>query len=171
VGLAARTGEAQKGTDAPTGVLIFEDPNDETAFGLELAWRNARFSAAGEYFLMSNERVDPPPALPDVDSNGFYVQAGFMALPALEVGVRYAAVEPDEDVDDAGMTEVRLVAGWFWRGHNLKLQGDIGQVETEAGFAGLSSIARRGLPSLGTRLVTGQDLTDRQVRLQLQLAF
>lgn len=172
IGLAARTGEVQKGTDAGTGVVLFEDPNDETAIGFEVAWKNQRFSAAGEYFLMSDERKNPPPSLADVDSNGFYVQAGYMAIPkVLELGLRYAAVEPDEDVDDAGLTELRLVAGWFWRGHNLKLQGDVGQVETESGFAGLSSIARRNLPSLGTRLVSGQDLTDRQVRLQLQLAF
>jgi phosphate-selective porin OprO/OprP len=172
VGLAGRFGEVQKGTDAGTGVTLFEEPNDETAYALELGVKTPRFSAAGEYFMMSNARENPPPALEDVESTGFYLQAGFMAIPrTLELGVRYAAVDPDDDVDDAGLTELRLVAGWFWRGHNLKLQGDVGQVETEAGFAGLSAIARRNLPSLGTRLVSGEDLTDRQVRLQLQLAF
>jgi hypothetical protein len=67
--------------------------------------------------------------------------------------------------------EVRGVVGYFWRAHNLKLQADVGQLRYDAGYAGLSSRARSGLPSLGTRLVSGQRLADTQVRMQMQVAF
>jgi hypothetical protein len=95
-----------------------------------------------------------------------------MVMPrTTEVGLRYAKVAGDRDVSDADVTELRGVVGYFWQGHNLKLQADVGQVGYGANFARLSSRARQGLPALGTRLVSGTDLTDTQVRVQLQLAF
>jgi phosphate-selective porin OprO/OprP len=168
LGVGARTGEVQKGTFDDD---VFEDPDDETALNFEAAFRSGPFSLAGEYFTMTNEMQNPAVGA-DLDSDGFYVQAGFLIVPnSFEIGLRYAMVDPDNDATDASITETRAVLGYYWKGHNLKLQGDIGQVEYEANYDLLSSLARRGLPSLGNRLVTGQDLSDKQARIQLQLAF
>jgi len=168
VGLALRTGEAIRNT-ATAGV--FEEPDDESAVGLEFAFRQSFFFATAEYFLMSDE-VTNPVAGDDVDSNGWHAQVGFMVIPkTLELGLRYAMIEPDEDTDNAEVTEARFVVGYFWHGHNLKFQADVGQVEYGENVGSLSALAARGLPSLGSRLVTGEELSDLQVRAQVQLAF
>jgi hypothetical protein len=113
-----------------------------------------------------------PVARPDIDSRGYHAQASFMVRPkVVEVGVRYAQVDGDTGLDNAGLSEWRGVLGYYWQAHNLKVQADVGQVGYDANYAALSSRARSGLPSLGSRLVSGQSLSDTQVRLQFQLAF
>lgn len=168
VGVGYRTGEAIRGTATP-GVV--EDPDDQSAWNLELAFTRKRFFATGEYFVMEDEQHNPVSSA-EVDSEGFHAQVGFAAIPKrLEVGLRHAAIDPHDDLDDDGVTETRAVIGYFWKGHNLKLQGDIGRLEFEQAFAALPAIARRGMPSLGTRLGPPQKYEDKQLRLQLQLAF
>lgn len=167
VGLGYRGGEAARGgdtfTSAGTPVRIFEDADDQTAVNLELAWKWQRFYATGEYFDQTSGRENPPPALPDVDSDGWHVQAGFMAVPEkLELGLRYATVDSDNDLDDDAITEARVGLNWYWKSHNLKLQSDLGQVEFEA-----------NAPGRGARLpeATGQSVKDTQFRVQFQLNF
>jgi phosphate-selective porin OprO and OprP len=168
LGLGARTGKQVRGR---TAAGVVEDPDNQTAIGVEFAWKQARFYSTAEYFWMTEEQQNPV-AGPDLDSQGFHVQAGYMLAPrTTEIGIRYAAVEGNTAVSDAAVREVRGVVGYFWRAHNLKLQADVGQLRYDSGYAGLSSRARSGLPSLGTRLVSGQRLADTQVRVQLQVAF
>ena len=93
-----------------------------------------------------------------------------------EIAVRYAEIEPDESIDDAKQTEARIVYGYFWKGHNMKLQADAGECKYGSNFASLSPLALRNVsPSLSpaNRLVPlpGQDITDKQVRAQFVLAF
>jgi hypothetical protein len=88
-----------------------------------------------------------------------------------EVGVQYARVLGDASIDDAAVAELRGVVNYYWNAHNLKLQGDVGQVSYQAGYAGLAPRALLGLPALGRRLVTATDLADTQVRVQLTLIF
>jgi hypothetical protein len=80
-------------------------------------------------------------------------------------------VQPDIAVDAADVTELRGELGYYWEGHNLKLQGDIGRIGYGENFAALSLRARQGLPALGARLVNGQRLADTQLRVQLTLIF
>jgi hypothetical protein len=87
------------------------------------------------------------------------------------VGVLFARLVPDADRDDAELHELRGVVGYYWQAHNLKLQADVGQIGYGANYAVLSSKARQGLSSLGSRLVAGESLSDTQLRVQLQLAF
>jgi hypothetical protein len=79
-------------------------------------------------------------------------------------------------VADAKQTEMRLVYGYFWKNHNMKVQADIGQIKYGQNFASLSTLALRGVsPSLlaPLRIVSlpGQDITDQQLRVQFVLAF
>lgn len=172
-GLAYRLGEVPRGLSS---VGVYQNPNDETALGFEVAWKYKRFSAMGEYFTQTNPQENPT-AGPDIEANGYHVHFGVFVVPkSQEIAVRYAEVEPDENVNDAKQTEMRLVYGYFWKGHNMKLQADIGEVTYGKNFASLSDLALRGvspLPLNTLRLVTlpGQELTDQQLRVQFVLAF
>ena len=120
---------------------------------------------------MTDEQ-DNPVSGPDIVSRGFHAQAGYMIRPhRLEAGLLFSRITPDSDVDDADVTELRGVLGYYWQSHNLKLQADVGQLGYGENFSALSGRARQGLPALGPRLVTGSSLHDTQLRVQLQLAF
>jgi hypothetical protein len=168
IGVGARTGEQIRGRSP---VSIFEGADNQTAFNVEVAYKAPRIFGTGEYFWMTDEQQNPI-AGRDVDSTGFHAQIGVLAVPpSLELALRYARLLADTDADDAELTELRGVVGYYWQGHNLKLQADVGQIGYGSGFAAMSSRARQGLPALGTRLVSGTDLTDTQVRVQVQVAF
>lgn len=167
VGLGVRGGEGIRGRTPPS---IFDGADNETAFNLELAFKTPRVFATAEYFRAAAEQTNPSGG-GDLESDGFHTQAGYMVLPDVEVGLRYARIAGDTHLSDSDVTELRGVVGYFWQGHNLKLQGDVGRLGYGAGYGALSSRARQGLPALGPRLVSGRDLSDTQVRVQLQVAF
>jgi hypothetical protein len=173
IGVAYRGGEVPKGLSSAG---TFEDVNDETAFDFEVAWKFRRFYAMGEYFVQTDEQANPTVG-PDVDANGYHVQFGAFVVPKRqELGVRYASVEPDENVVDAKQTEARIVYGYYWKSHNMKLQADFGEIAYGSNFSTLSSVATRNIsPGLAaaSRLVAlpGEEIKDKQLRVQFVLAF
>ena len=169
LGLALRGGKQIRGRSAATAV---EDPDNQAAWNLAFAFKAPRFYSTAEYFRMTDEQENPATG-PDIESQGYHVQAGYMAIPRrLEVGLLYAWIDGHTDVSDATVNELRGVAGYYWQTHNLKLQADVGQVGYGSNYATLSPRARQGLPALGTRVGgTARELSDFQVRVQLQLAF
>jgi phosphate-selective porin len=172
-GVAYRGGEVPKGT-ATAGV--FTNVDNETAFGFEAAWKYRRFFAMGEYYKQTDQQANPTVG-PDVDSDGFHVQFGVFVVPSTqEIAVRYAQISPDTNVSDADQTEIRAVYGYFWKAHNMKIQADLGEIKYGSNFASLSSLALRNVsPALSPaqRLVPlpGEDITDKQLRVQFVLAF
>ena len=172
-GLAYRFGETPKGTATPG---VFTTVNDQTALGVEFAWKLRRFYAMAEYFLQTDEQANPA-VEPDVEADGFHAQFGVFVVPKTqELAIRYAQVRPDTEVADATQTEARLVYGYFWKSHNMKLQADIGQVSYGENFASLSALALRGVSpglSAANRLVAlpGEEIKDNQLRVQFLLAF
>jgi phosphate-selective porin OprO/OprP len=173
VGLAYRGGEVTKGTATPG---VFDNPNNETAWDLEAAWRWKRLYATGEFYSQTDTQSNPTVAA-KVEAQGWYAQFGVMVQPLHhELALRYAEVEPDKNVSDAKQTEARLVYGYYIKGHNLKLQADIGTIGYGANFASLSALALRNVAppyDQAKRLVPepGTALTDKQVRVQLTVAF
>ena len=168
LGVGIRGGKQIRGRSAAG---VFDDPDDQTAYNVEFAYKRPRFYTTAEYFWMTDEQQVPTTG-PDIDSRGFHAQAGVMPIPRkVEVGLLFARVNGNTDVDDAELSELRGVVGYYWQAHNLKLQADVGQLGYGANFATMASRARQGLPALGARLVSGTSLNDTQVRLQLQLAF
>lgn len=168
LGIGGRTGKQIRGR---TGPGIVEDADNQTALNAELAFKGARVFSTAEYFWMSDSQ-DNPIAAGDITSRGFHAQGGYMVLPKrAEVGLLVARITPDTNVDDAEVTELRGVFGYYWHAHGLKLQADIGRLGYGERFSALSSRTRQGLPSQGPRLVSGRSLTDTQIRVQLQLAF
>ena len=167
LGAGVRTGKQIRGR---TAAGIVEDPDNQTAMNVEFAFKGPRLYSTAEYFWMTEEQDNPSPGR-EIDSRGFHAQAGYMVVPkVVDVGVLYARITPDAEVDDAATSELRGVFGYFWQAHGLKLQADIGTLEYESRFSTLSSRARQGLTALGTRTSTGA-FRDGQVRVQLQLAF
>ena len=173
LGLAYRGGEVMRGT-ATAGV--FEDADNETAADFEIAWRWSRLFAMGEYFIQKDEQKNPT-AGADVKAQGWHVQFGVMVQPRQhELALRYAQVEPDKDVTDAEQTETRLVYGYYIKGHNLKIQADVGEISYGKNFSTLSALALRNVtPGLDAtkRLVVlpGTELKDKQVRVQVTVQF
>ena len=173
VGLGYRGGEVMRGT-ATAGV--FEDADNETAANFEIAWRWSRLFAMGEYFIQKDEQKNPA-AGADVKAQGWHAQLGVMVQPKKhELALRYAQVEPDKSVADAEQTEMRLVYGYFIKGHNLKIQADLGQIGYGKQFSTLSALALRNVsPGLDAakRLVVlpGTELKDKQLRVQLTVQF
>jgi phosphate-selective porin len=168
LGVGVRGGKQIRGRSAAG---VFDDADNQTAYNVEFAYKRPRFFTTAEYFWMTDEQRVPTIG-PDIDSRGFHAQAGVMPIPRkVEVGILFARVNGNTDVDDAELSELRGVVGYYFQAHNLKLQADVGQLGYGANFAAMSSRARQGLPALGPRLVTGRSLSDTQVRVQLQLAF
>jgi phosphate-selective porin len=168
VGAGFRSGKQIQGR---TTAGLFDDADNQTAANVEFAYKTPRAFVTAEYFWM-NDSQENPTAARDITSHGFHAQASYMMiLKGLEAGLRYARITPDTSIDSADIDELRGVVGYYWYGHNLKLQGDAGLVGYEENVSALSSRARQGLPALGTRLTAGERLRDTQIRVQLQLAF
>ena len=174
-GLAYRAGEPGKGL---VSAGIFDGVDGQSAWTFEAAFRGYGLFALGEYFRMTDELSNPLPDR-DVDSRGYNLQVGCMIVPkTFELALRYALIDPDTSVDDADVDELRLAINYFFAGHNLKLQADVGTVGYGSNYLALPLVARRGLPPLGTRVgvsasdpATWQAFTDKVARLQFQLAF
>ena len=167
IGAGARTGRQIRGRTTP-GVV--EDVDNQTAMNVEFAFKGPRLYSTAEYFWMTDEQENPA-AGRDIDSRGFHAQAGYMIVPkVIDVGLLYARITPDVEVDDAAASELRGVFGYFWQAHGLKLQADIGTLEYGERFGDLPVRARQGLTVPGPRTTTGA-FRDTQVRIQLQLAF
>jgi len=172
-GLAYRGGEVPRSLSS---VGVFQDPNDETAFGFEAAWTFRRFFAMAEYFQQTDEQQNSTVG-PDIDASGFHAQFGvFVVEKQQEIAVRYAEVEHDESLADAKQTEMRVVYGYFWKNHNLKIQADLGRIVYGENFALLSSLALRAVspplaPSLRLVPLPGQEIEDKQARIQFVVAF
>jgi hypothetical protein len=167
VGAGYRTGEPGRGYK-PGGA--WEDPNNQDAWNLEFAWKWKRWYATAEYFGQTTEAKNAATATgPDVDSDGWHLQGAFAAIPQkLEFGARYAVVDGDTDRSDGEVTETRALVNYYWWGHNLKLQFDVGMLDFQANAPGrlLNTVSLVD----GERLVAG-DVTDTVARLQLQFNF
>jgi hypothetical protein len=167
LGVGVRGGKQIRGR---TTSGVFEEADDQRATNVEVAFKATRVFATAEAFWMRDEQENPT-AGPTIHSRGLHAQAGYMLLPRrLEVGLLHARVKPDDDQDDADVSESRVVINHYWQAHNLKLQADVGRVSYDDRFGTLSSRARQGLPGLGVRLETGA-FDDTQLRVQMQIAF
>lgn len=167
VGAAYRTGEPGRGYK--TGGA-FEDPNNQDAWNVEVAWKLKRWFATAEYFAQTTEAKNTATTLgADVDSEGWHVQGSFMAVPQkLEFGLRYAEVDGDTSRPDGKATETRGLVNYYWWGHNLKLQFDVGTLDFQDSAPG-RNVSLTALTE-GVRLVAG-DVSDTVARLQLQFNF
>jgi len=87
------------------------------------------FSLQGEYLLgqaeaQSNSRI--------LRAHGFYAQAGYMIIPKkLEAAIRYSYLDPNRDVANDNTIETIGAVSYYFDKHNLKLQGDVGNIHKQ----------------------------------------
>jgi len=142
IGVAALTNNV--GTDS-----IEEERTTTGAF--ELAYKVRGFSVVLEFFTQNEDQVLALPG-DEVETDGWYGQAGYLFRNHFEIAGRYAVILPDLANQD--VTETGVAVGYYFRGHRSKLQADWRSINFEAGVP----------PS--------SDTSDRtQVRAQYQLLF
>jgi phosphate-selective porin OprO and OprP len=90
----------------------------------------------GEWFDASNERSA---GLSDFDDDGLVVQAGYLFNKKAEVGLRWAAIDPNTDRDNDEQEERGAVFGYYLNKHAHKLQADYRQLETKSGASSVTN--------------------------------
>lgn len=138
------------GKDA-ANTAIFDNTErvDVGTYGFDAAFKWRGFSATGEYF---GAKAEGQGRGRTVHARGFYGHAGYFLLPKrLEVAARYSSVDPNRDKSQDQRIEVTGAVSYYFQGHNLKLQGDYTNIQTQ---------------------IAGKQATDdKQMRVQAQLAF
>jgi len=122
---------------------------------VDLGFKWMGFSFLGDYFW---RKADPSaPGAKDADSRGFLVQAGYFVLPKqLEIAGRFARINHDKDRSSSRIDHVsegRGAINYFFQGHPLKLQLDVGKIREVRETAG------------------GKDRDTIEGRLQFQIIF
>jgi phosphate-selective porin len=119
------------------------DEVDIDRFGVEFAFKVGGFNSVAEYYSESADL-----GAGDADTDGFYAQLGYLfPNKQFEIAGRYAVVSPDSVVD-ADETETGIAASYYISKHNYKIQADFLNIEDEF-----------------------DNTDDRQIRVQLQIAF
>jgi phosphate-selective porin OprO/OprP len=121
-----------------------------TIFGLDGVFKFKGFFATGEYYWRERE----PETGDEFNSDAWFVQASQMlnARRTIEAAFRYATREVSERLGNDGISELRGGVSYYYRRHSLKIQADVGRIETELG------------PGSGER-------GDTEFRLQTQFIF
>ncbi len=113
-----------------TGFSAANDKLDVDSYGADLAFKWMGLSLQGEYLLGQAEAQSNGHLL---RAQGFYAQAGYTIIPkTLEVAFRYSYLDPDRDKSNDLMTETIGAVSYYFNKHNLKLQGDVGNIHDQA---------------------------------------
>jgi phosphate-selective porin OprO/OprP len=127
---AASGGWLYKGTLNSAAFAALNDKLDIDSYGADLAFKWMGISLQGEYLLAQAENQRSGRLL---RAQGFYAQAGYMIIPkTLEVAFRYSYLDPNRDVAKDLMTEQIGAVSYYFNNHNLKLQGDVGNIHDQA---------------------------------------
>lgn len=121
-----------------------EEQVDIARLGLEAAFKLRGLNTVGEFY---HERASPAVG-ESVDTNGWYVQAGYL-LPNRrhELAARYAVISPDTPTD-TDLIETGIGYSLYFNGHRAKLQTDLRNIDRRA-----------------------TDISDLELRVQFQLTL
>ncbi|MHC1697644.1 MAG: porin [Geobacteraceae bacterium] len=129
---------------------------DINSFNIDTAFKWLGAFAQAEYFWGQADGQDTDRT---VRAQGYYVQGGYTIIPhKLEVALRYSYVDPNRDKSNDLQSEIIGAVSYYFNNHNLKLQGDIGNIHTQ----GQQTDAITGLKKA---------TDDLQYRLQVALVF
>jgi len=100
-----------------------------TLYEIDSMFKYKGFSATGAYIWGERE---PQVTSPSFDTSGYYLQAGYFLKPEKwELAARYGEHDPNKDVPNNKVTEIRGGLNYFYARHVLKVQADFGQIKTE----------------------------------------
>jgi hypothetical protein len=99
---------------------------DLYGWGVDLFFNKGRFTFQAEYDWFTRDMVR---GAPDVTTDGWYVQAGYLLnpegrWPVLELTCQYEVLDPDTDVADDQLRWTHVGLNVYIRDHNLKVQTD-----------------------------------------------
>ena len=139
------------GVSAMTNTVGTEDVEETRVNrgGLEFAFKHKGWNVVAEFFT---ESVTPlvGESGDELDTDGYYVQAGYLFRNNFEIAARYSEILPELPEED--IREIGLAAGYYFPGNNRKVQADFRTLDFEA--------------------ETGDPFIDRyEIRVQLQLIF
>lgn len=113
----------------------FDADRDIASLGAELAYKIEGFSFVGEYFrVMTDQFVNDTGAETEqIDSDLYYVQAGYLFPNSLELAGRYAVIDAEETqaVDDK-LTEYGAAISYYFLKHSYKVQADYRRITSDA---------------------------------------
>ena len=93
-------------------------------WGLDSQLQLGRFDVWGEYLRARFEPVSRRPR-PTLESDGWYAQAGWFAIPKkLQLVAKYDTFDPNRDAVDDDTNTVTLGVNYLVRGDDIKLQAD-----------------------------------------------
>lgn len=118
--------------------------------GVDGVYKYRGLFATSEYYWRERD----PETGANFNSNGWFAQAGQMLNKrrTVEAVFRYGWRDVSNAVDNDDITEIRAGGNYYYRRHALKLQFDVGRVETRLG------------PNRGSR-------KDNEIRIQTQFIF
>ena len=100
-----------------------------TLFTVDAMFKYRGFSTTG---MFAWGEVEPQVTNPSYDRQGWFIQAGYFLKPdRWEIAARYGENNPNKDVSDNKISEVRGGINWFYAKHAFKVQADFGQIKTE----------------------------------------
>lgn len=135
---------------ANTAIFDNTERVDIDMYGIDAAFKWRGFSTQGENFGGTAEGRTHGRT---VHARAYYVQAGYFLVPKrLEATARYSCVDPNRDAPPDLQVEATGAVSYYFRGHNLKLQGDYTNIHVQ-------QAAER------------ESTDDKQIRVQAQLAF
>jgi phosphate-selective porin OprO/OprP len=122
------------------------------SYGGDLAFKWMGFSLQGEYLLGQAEARH---GNQNQRAQGYYAQAGYVIIPkTLEVAFRYSYLDKNRDADNNLITETIGAVSYYFDKHNLKIQGDVGNIHNQKTVSGVH-----------------EQFDDMQYRLQAQIIF
>jgi phosphate-selective porin len=90
------------------------------AWGTDLFFSNGPFSAEAEYDQLKKKLIGNP----DIQSDGWYAQAGYLVKGRVEFAARHQQLDPNVSVANNRLKWTSIGSNIYFRNHNVKLQLD-----------------------------------------------
>jgi len=122
-GNAAYLTEAENLLISPTKFTIY-------AVGGDVFFNTGPFTAQAEYDMY---KQDTDSDSTDIEGSGWYVQAGYLFLPKVELAVRYQELDPNSNVSGNKLTWTTVGINYYWHSQKLKIAADYTFKQEETG--------------------------------------
>lgn len=127
VGAAALMNSVPRSLTPPVGGPLTVDEGVDR-YGAEVAFKLRGFNAVGEYYAETTELASVAAGggimIQDVDTDGYYAQAGWLFPNDIEIAARVSEISPDVQGPSADETESGIAVSYYVERHDYKVQAD-----------------------------------------------